>query len=193
MRGFAPGAEIHIFKVFPGGRFSDLIAVLDQCLDQGIDIVNLSVGTDETSYLVEQRIQEARQRGIACIVAAGNSGSQVQYPPGRLRVGRRRDRTSIRFPLDSTHALTVTRIQTGDGTFSPNFTCHGPEIGVCAPGVAIISTVPGAGFDAMDGTLDGAPHVTGPGSYSPGTPSGLQIGFRQRTIRSPGRRSLRAH
>jgi subtilisin family serine protease len=162
IRGFAPGAEIHVFKVFPGGRFSDLIAVLDQCIDQGIDIVNLSVGTDETSYLVEQKILEARQRGIACIVAAGNSGSQVQYParsPYVLAVaaiGRQSD-----FPVDSTHALTVTRFQTGDGTFSPNFTCHGPEIGVCAPGVAIISTVPGAGFDAMDGTSMAAPHVTG--------------------------------
>jgi subtilisin family serine protease len=162
MRGFAPGAEIHVFKAFPGGRFSDLIAVLDQCIDQGIDIINVSVGTDEISYLVDQKIQEARQRGIACIVAAGNSGGQVQYParsPYVLAVaaiGRQSD-----FPIDSTHALTVTRLQTGDGTFSPDFTCHGPEIGVCAPGVAIISTVPGAGFDAMDGTSMAAPHVTG--------------------------------
>lgn len=165
MRGFAPGAEIHVFKIFPGGRFSDLIAVLDHCIDQGIDIVNLSVGTDEISYLVDQKIQEARQHGIACIVAAGNSGGQVQYParsPYVLAVaamGRQSD-----FPADSTHALSVTRIQTADGTFSPNFTCHGPEIGVCAPGVAIISTVPGAGFDAMDGTSMAAPHVTGLGA-----------------------------
>jgi subtilisin len=162
MRGFAPGAEIHVFKVFPGGRFSDLISVLDQCIDQGIDIVNLSLGTDEVSYLVEQKIQEARQRGIACIAAAGNSGGAVQYPARSpyvmavAAVGRQSD-----FPIDSTHALTVTRMQTGDGTFSPNFTCHGPEIGVCAPGVAIISTAPGAGFDAMDGTSMAAPHVTG--------------------------------
>jgi len=162
MRGFAPGAEIHVFKVFPGGRFSDLISVLDQCIDQGMDIVNLSLGTEEVSYLVEQKIQEARQRGIACIAAAGNSGGAVQYPARSpyvmavAAVGRQSD-----FPIDSTHALTVTRMQTGDGTFSPNFTCHGPEIGVCAPGVAIISTAPGAGFDALDGTSMAAPHVSG--------------------------------
>ncbi|HTV41034.1 MAG TPA: S8 family serine peptidase [Candidatus Sulfotelmatobacter sp.] len=162
MRGFAPGAEIHVFKIFPGGRFSDLIGALDQCIEQGIDLVNLSVGADEISFLVEQKIMEARQCGIACIAAAGNTGGDVQYParsPHVLAVaaiGRQSD-----FPMDSSHALTITGPQTLDGTFSPNFTCHGPEVGVCAPGVAIISTVPGDGFDVMDGTSVAAPHVTG--------------------------------
>jgi len=162
MRGFAPAAEIHVFKIFPGGRFSDLINALDQCIDQGIDIVNLSLGADEISLLVEQKVLEAKQRGIACIAAAGNAGGDVQYPaksPHVLAVaaiGRQSD-----FPNDSSHALTLTRARTPDGTFSPSFTCHGPEVGVCAPGVAIISTVPGGGFDAMDGTSVAAPHVTG--------------------------------
>lgn len=162
MRGFAPGAEIHVFKIFPGGRLSDLIGALDQCIEQGIDLVNLSVGADEISFLVEQKIMEAKQCGIACIAAAGNAGGEVQYPaksPHVLAVaaiGRQSD-----FPIDSSHALTVTGPRTPDGTFSPNFTCHGPEVGVCAPGVAIISTVPGGGFDAMDGTSVATPHVTG--------------------------------
>ena len=162
MRGFAPAAEIHVFKTFPGGRLSDVIGALDQCIEQGIDIVNLSVGTDEISFLVEQKIMEARQCGIACIAAAGNTGGEVQYParsPYVLAVaaiGRQSD-----FPMDSSHALTVKGPQTLDGTFSPDFTCYGPEVGVCAPGVAVISTVPGGGFDAMDGTSVAAPHVTG--------------------------------
>ena len=162
MRGFAPAAEIHVFKIFPGGRLSDLVGALDQCIEQGIDLVNLSVGTDEISFLVEQKILEATQCGIACIAATGNSGGEVQYPaksPHVLAVaaiGRQSD-----FPIDSSHALTVAGAQTLDGTFSPDFTCHGPEVGVCAPGVAIISTVPGGGFDAMDGTSVAAPHVTG--------------------------------
>jgi len=162
MRGFAPAAEIHVFKISPGGRLSDLIDALDQCIEQGIDLVNLSVGADGISFLVEQKILEAKQCGIACIAAAGNTGGEVQYPaksPHVLAVaaiGRQSD-----FPIDSSHALTITRPRTPDGTFSPSFTCHGPEVGVCAPGVAIISTVPGGGFDAMDGTSVATPHVTG--------------------------------
>ena len=29
MRGFAPAAEVHVCRIFPGGRFSDLAAALD--------------------------------------------------------------------------------------------------------------------------------------------------------------------
>jgi subtilisin len=162
VRGFAPAAEVHIFKIVPGGRFSDLIAALDQCIERDMDIVNLGVGADEISLLVEQKIHEAKQRGIACIAAAGDVGGAVQYPassPHALAVsaiGRQSE-----FPMESTHALTLTPIRMVDGTFSPNFTCRGPEIAVCAPGVAVISTVPGGGLDAMDGTSMAAAHVTG--------------------------------
>ena len=50
---------------------------------------------------------------------------------------------------------------TADGYFSPTFTCHGPEVEVCAPGVAIISTVPGNSFEPQSGTSMAAPHITG--------------------------------
>src|SRR5262249_47484921 len=48
-----------------------------------------------------------------------------------------------------------------EGYFSPRFTCFGPQIGVCAPGVAIVSSAPPDGFAAWDGTSTAAPHVTG--------------------------------
>ena len=41
-----------------------------------------------------------------------------------------------------------------------SFTCAGPEVAVCAPGVAVVSTVPG-GFEPQSGTSMAAPHVTG--------------------------------
>src|SRR5262249_2618582 len=47
-----------------------------------------------------------------------------------------------------------------DGIFSPSFSSAGPEVAVCAPGVAIVSTVPG-GFEAQSGTSPAAPRVTG--------------------------------
>jgi subtilisin family serine protease len=46
------------------------------------------------------------------------------------------------------------------GIFSPTFSCSGPEVAVCAPGVAVVSTVPG-GFEPLSGTSMAAPHVTG--------------------------------
>jgi subtilisin len=64
------------------------------------------------------------------------------------------------FPPDSYHAQMV-QSPAPDGFFSPNFTCFGPEIAVCAPGVAIVSSVPPNNFAAWDGTSMATPHVTG--------------------------------
>ena len=79
-RGFAPDAEIHVFKIFPGGQFSNLLDALDECMALDVDIVNLSLGSDQVSQAVEQKLEEAVLDGVACIVAAGNSGGPLQYP-----------------------------------------------------------------------------------------------------------------
>jgi subtilisin len=162
--GFAPAAEIHVCKIFPGGQVSALVDALEYCIEQQIDIVNLSLGMDQISEVLEQQLIRAVNLGIACVVAAGNSGGPVQYPaasPNVLAVaavGRMGE-----FPPDSSHAQTVQGVGP-DGFFSPRFTCFGPEIALCAPGVAIVSSVPPNSFAAWDGTSMAAPHVTGLGA-----------------------------
>ena len=162
IRGFAPDAEVHACKLFPGGQVSQLIDALEYCIEKQIDVVNLSLGGAEPSEALEQQIQRARQAGVACIVAAGNSGGAVQYPassPNVLAVaaiGRMNE-----FPSDSYHTQTLTQHVDANGYFSARFSCYGPEIAVCAPGVAITSSVPDNNFAAWDGTSMAAPHVTG--------------------------------
>ncbi len=162
IRGFAPDAEIHACKLFPGGQVSQLIEALEYCIEHQIDVVNLSLGGADPSEALEQQIIRARQAGIACIVAAGNSGGPVQYPgssPNVLSVaaiGRVNE-----FPMDSNHAQTMTPLVDVNGFFSANFSCFGPEIAVCAPGVAITSSVPDNNFAAWDGTSMATPHITG--------------------------------
>ncbi|MER9567478.1 S8 family serine peptidase [Mesorhizobium sp. M0571] len=160
VRGFAPEAELYAFKVFPGGRTSDLIDALDQCIDLGIDVVNMSLGTEVPSELVAQKILEARDKGVACIVAAGNSGGPVQFPgilPTVLTVSAVGKLNT--YPIDTAHALTVLPGGIGD-IFPAKFSCFGPQVRVCGPGVAIVSCVPG-GYAAWDGTSMATPHITG--------------------------------
>lgn len=162
IRGFVPDAEIHACKLFPGGQVSQLIDALEYCIEHQIDVVNLSLGGAEPSEALEQQIIRARQAGIACIVAAGNSGGAVQYPgssPNVLAVaaiGRVNE-----FPADSHHVQSMTPLVDANGFFSARFSCFGPEVAVCAPGVAITSSVPDNNFAAWDGTSMATPHVTG--------------------------------
>lgn len=162
VRGFAPDAEVHVCKLFPGGQISQLIDALEYCIEKQVDVVNLSLGGAEPSEALEQQILRARRAGIACIVAAGNSGGRVQYPassPNVLAVaaiGRVNE-----FPPDSYHTQTITPMMDVNGFFAAKFSCYGPEIAVCGPGVAIASAVPPNNYAVWDGTSMAAPHITG--------------------------------
>ena len=162
IRGFAPDAEIHACKLFPGGQVSQLIDALEYCIDKQIDVVNLSLGGAEPSEALEQQITRAKRAGVACIVAAGNSGGPVQYPassPNVLAVAAIGKLDE--FPPDSYHAETLSQNVDANGYFSARFSCFGPQVGVCGPGVAITSTVPPNNYAAWDGTSMAAPHITG--------------------------------
>ena len=162
IRGFAPEAEIHAIKLFPAGQISQLIEALEYCIEKQIDVVNLSLGGAQPSEALEQQIMRAKQAGVACIVAAGNSSGPVNYPASSANVmavaaiGRLNE-----FPPDSYHTQTVTPNVDANGFFVARFSCFGPEVAVCAPGVAITSSVPENSFAAWDGTSMAASHVVG--------------------------------
>ena len=162
VRSFAPEAEIHVCKLFPGGQISQLIDALEYCIEKQVDVVNLSLGGADPSETLERQIMRARRAGIACIVAAGNSSGPVQYPassPNVLAVGA--VGKIDEFPPDSYHAETLSQDVDANGFFTAKFSCYGPQVGVCAPGVAIVSTVPPNNYAAWDGTSMAAPHITG--------------------------------
>lgn len=161
--GCAPEAEVHVFKVIPEGRVSDLLAALDECIVRELDLVLIGVVCEGFSELVARKIYEARHKGIACIAAAGNTGAAPAFPatlPGLMAVGavgRLRE-----FPADSSHALAVLPHLIGaDEVFAASFSAAGSQVAVSAPGVAVISAVPGGGYAAADGTSVAAAYVTG--------------------------------
>ncbi|GAA2009115.1 subtilisin family serine protease [Nakamurella flavida] len=163
IRGFAPAATLHELRVFPGGRLSSLLDALDHCLDNGIDVVNMSLGGGGSSALALAKLREARDAGIVCVVAAGNSGGPVSFPgtsPDVITVAAM-GKTG-EYPESSYHArLPWSGGPVVGGLFSAEFSCHGPEVDVCAPGVAVLSSVPADGYACWDGTSMAAPHVAG--------------------------------
>ncbi|GII59605.1 hypothetical protein Pth03_79940 [Planotetraspora thailandica] len=160
--GFVPGAAVHVCKIFPGGRFSDLVEALGHCIDDQVDVVALGLGSRHSSPLVAAKIDQARAAGVACVVAAGNDGGPVAFPgnlPTVLTVAAVGKIGT--FPETSGHAAGIQGPLTPEGYFSPRFTCHGPEVDVCAPGVAVLSCAPPRDYAAADGTSAAVPHVAG--------------------------------
>jgi subtilisin family serine protease len=164
IRGFAPQSEVHILKLFPGGFFDDLSRGLKYAIDNKLDVVNCSLGSPEPSEAVKQWMNLARQAGVVVVVAAGNSAPDpVQFPaniPEAFAVGAVGMKDT--FPADTYHAQTMTQgVVAVNGIFPARFSCAGPEVRIAGPGVAIVSSVPGGGYAAWDGTSMAAPHITG--------------------------------
>jgi len=162
VRGYAPEAELHVCRLPPDARCSDLLAALDYCVQNGIDVACLGFGCERGSAIVEQRIEAAKRNGVAMIAAAGNSAGAVLFPafsPHVLAVGAIGQVGS--YPEDSPQALqAAAALPVAGGLFVPPFSCRGPELDLCAPGVAIVACQSPDGYSICDGTSLASAHVT---------------------------------
>jgi subtilisin family serine protease len=161
IRGGAPDAEVYSVKVFPGGFVSDLVEAVEWCVTNRMDVISMSLGSREPSDVLAGALRDAYDRGITCIAASGNDRTQVAFPaafPTVIAVGAIGSFGS--FPEDSAHTLKIGKATDWTGKlFAADFTNFGPEVEVCAPGVAILSTVP-TGYVSWDGTSFSCPLVT---------------------------------
>jgi subtilisin len=158
--GLAPEAEVHICKADPGGHYSDLIDSLDYCITHDIDVAHLGVGGPHPSWLVGQKIDQARRAGVAVIAATGE-GDTPTFPAGIptvLSVG------AIgllgTFPPDSHHATLLGGTPGPQGFFLPRFGAYPQNVDVWAPGVAVVSAATTGGRTALDASSVAAAHVT---------------------------------
>ncbi len=94
--GVAPKAKILAYKVTEGskGASTDLISkAIDKAIDDGADIINISLGTGKIDEKIERAISRAFKQGVFVVTAAGNEGpdiSTIGSPgrnPGSITVG----------------------------------------------------------------------------------------------------------
>jgi subtilisin len=167
VRGIAPGATLRSYRVFGkgSGQASSyaIIKAIDAAVDDGCDLVNMSLGGGAPDEATRAAIEDARLRGTLVIVAAGNGGREpVSFPASdalALAVSAM-GRTGT-FPAGTPESEYIAPPRGRDKkNFLASFTNVGPEIDLVAPGVAIVSTVPG-GFGVMSGTSMACPAATG--------------------------------
>jgi subtilisin len=149
--GVAPRANLYAVKVLNrrgSGMLSWILNGLMWCYRARMHIVSLSLGSNENTHdtRVYNRAYERagrilRRRGILCVAAAGNSGGRPVGNPARC------PSYMAVSAIDSRRRLA-------------SFSSIGPQVEICAPGVNILSTVPG-GYRRMSGTSMACPHVSG--------------------------------
>jgi subtilisin len=159
--GYVPSATIRSYRVFPKGKDAPLYAIakgLQAAIDDGCDIISMSFGRPNAQDTIRSKIEQAYDKGILCIAAAGNDRTSVYYPAAFYPVVAVSAFGEVgTYPTTSAHRRAET---TPTGRYVAEFSNFGPEIAVIAPGVAVVSTVPD-GYAAWDGTSMAAPHVTG--------------------------------
>jgi hypothetical protein len=143
------GPEIHLYavKVLDKkgiGWLSDLIDALDWCIDNQVQVINMSFGSLEGNQSFHDAIIRAYQAGITMVASAGNNGE---------------DSGVIEYPAFYPETIAVSAVDQADGFAS--FSSYGPQIDLTAPGVDILSTYRNAFYEIMSGTSMSAAHVTG--------------------------------
>ncbi len=131
-------------KVLDESGYGDTINIVKgiiYAVDSGADIINLSLGVQAKSELIAKAIEYAKSKGVFVVAAAGNDNEN-----------------SDNFSPSGDGAFTVAAMNYNYR--KAYFSDYGDSIKVAAPGVQILSTVPG-GYEAWDGTSMAAPVVSG--------------------------------
>ncbi|EGP93120.1 Peptidase S8 and S53 subtilisin kexin sedolisin [Nitrosarchaeum koreense MY1] len=96
LKGVAPNSKILAYKVSENGEgvSSDLIIkAINKSIEDNADIINISLGVNKTNSNIDKAVNNALQKGIIVITAAGNDGPIPQTigspgkNPGSITVG----------------------------------------------------------------------------------------------------------
>jgi subtilisin len=149
--GVASGATLVSLRVLDksgNGVLSSIIQALGYVNSNGRagDVVNLSLGEDSVSNILDEQVENTAARGIYIAIAAGNDKEPARnFSPGRA---------------NGPNIFTVSAIDSLDNFAS--FSNYGNDvIDYAVPGVRILSTYIGGKYAYMSGTSMAAPHMAG--------------------------------
>ena len=166
-QGVAPGTDLLIAKVLDNagnGSTDQIIAGMEWAVEQGADVVNLSVGStwasDGTDPLSQAVDELTLSSDTLFVVAAGNSGP---------------DEESVGSPGAADLALTVGAVtkedepaafssrgpRLGDGAIKPEITAPGVDIVAARAAGTSLGNLLDAHYTSLNGTSMATPHVAG--------------------------------
>ena len=130
------------------GSTSGAISALNYAVRMGANLSNNSWGGGGSSSLLSQAISNARTAGHIFVAAAGNSGQNNDLTPN--------------YPSNYSFDNVVAVAATDNKDVLASFSSYGATtVDIAAPGVGILSTLPGNTYGSFSGTSMATPHVSG--------------------------------
>lgn len=152
--GMAPGAIILPLKALSArgmGSSEQIAAAIDEAVDQGAQVINLSLGGGHAEVL-DLAVEKATRAGVLVVAAAGNDGVE-----------------GVHCPAHAPGAIAVSA--TGPDDALAPYSSFGAEVALAAPGGdkrqsgggVLQDTVAAGGheFKELQGTSMATPHVSG--------------------------------
>ncbi|WP_370527042.1 S8 family peptidase [Thermoactinomyces sp. CICC 23799] len=143
--GMAPKVKILAERVLDANGSGTLDSVaqgITHAADQGADVISLSLGSPQGASTLEDAVNYAASKGAVVVAAAGNESTSAPS-----------------YPAYYEKAIAVAATDSNDRIAS--FSNYGSWVDVAAPGVNILSTVPGGGYQTASGTSMATPLVAG--------------------------------
>ncbi|WP_067482842.1 S8 family serine peptidase [Actinomadura hibisca] len=164
MMGVAPEARLLALRVilerdepgfasFTGNpRYEGTIASgIRYAVDQGVDVVNLSLGRSYPTRAEREAVAYAVRRGVVVVAAAGNGGAD--------RTARRGGHAEFTYPASFPGVISVAAVDSAGR--HAGFSNRNSAVVVSAPGVQIIGAGPGTQYWIGDGTSPATAFVSG--------------------------------
>lgn len=152
--GVAPDASLYAIKVLDSsgsGSSAGVVRGVEWAIQNEMDVINMSLGSSEPSRAIQDAVDTAYDEyDILVVAAAGNEGNA--------------DGTGNTVGYPAQHDSVLAVAATDQNDLRAPFSSTGPGVDISAPGASILSTVPGNGYDRLNGTSMAAPHVAGAGA-----------------------------